>query len=304
MQKKLFVILLSLLFVSPWVQGFPKGSRVVILNSKNLIPYYQAIQGVKQILGKETPVYEMNANPHKGKILVNYAISNGAKVIVAVGALAVEVAEKQSQVPVVFTMILHSEKFLVSNRNTTGVYMDIPVKIQFQTLASAFPHITRIGVIYDPAKTGDEVQTGKGAAANLGLTLFDLPISSSSGVPRALKKLLKNKIQSLWMVPDSTVYTSDSFAYINERLIEHHIPFFVFSKEFVRIGGLLALSPKYTEIGKEAGELALKILNGVRANQIPPKFPDRFDLYVNRHVLRETGIKISSTVLSAAKMIK
>ena len=108
MQKKLFVILLSLLFVSPWSQGFPEGSGAVILNSKNLIPYVQAIQGVKQILGKKTPVYEMNANPRKGKILVNYAVSNGVKVIVAVGALAVEAAEKQSQVPVVFTMILHS----------------------------------------------------------------------------------------------------------------------------------------------------------------------------------------------------
>jgi putative ABC transport system substrate-binding protein len=293
------LILLFCLFIIPSFSS--AHSSILILKSLNLGPYNKAVRGIEKVLGGSVRVYNIHGSLRQGrKILKQHP---GVNVIVSVGWPATDSAVKYGGGrPVVFSMILSVEWPLIKNQNATGVFMDTSVHEQLYVLLRAFPKLKSVGVLYNPAKTGPEIRDAKMVSRELGFHLDAAAVSSPRQVPSMLRKILPH-IQALWMVPDSSVLTSDSFMFMNEKMIEHHLPFLVFSSEFLKVGGLFALSPSYKYIGKQTGVLAQEVLNGTPPRQIQPSYPTHFSLVINRRILRESRVHFPSAILAAAKQV-
>ena len=75
-------------------------------------------------------------------------------------------------------------------------------------------------------------------------------------------RALLSESEALWLVPDSTVLTDESIRFILESALAKQVPVFGFSSELTRLGALLSMSIDYGEVGREAGLLARRILNG------------------------------------------
>ena len=98
-------------------------------------------------------------------------------------------------------------------------------------------------------------------ARGQGLQLLSKSVSSEKEVPDALRSILPT-VDTVWLVPDSTVLTEDSLDFLLSSTLEAKIPVVGFSSGLVRSGALLGLYVKYEDIGKQAAGLVISILEG------------------------------------------
>jgi putative ABC transport system substrate-binding protein len=202
-------------------------------------------------------------------------------------------------IPIIFSMVLDTAKYNLTAPNMTGITMEVPIERQFTAMRSVLPHLKRIGILYDPAKTGALVDDARRQARALGLDLIARPVQSEKDVPGALRAVLP-QVEALWLVPDTTVLTDEALRYILSAPLDHNVPVIGFSSEFVRSGALVGLSVHYGDVGRQAGLLTKKILNGQNFSSIATVPPDRVRLALNLNTAAFLGLTIPPEVVSRA----
>ena len=73
---------------------------------------------------------------------------------------------------------------------------------------------------------------------------------------------------------------------------------------FVKKGALVALMIDYEEVGKQAGQIAKKILGGASPSSIPPEPPNATILVLNQKTAQTIGINIPPSLLKGSQIIK
>lgn len=90
--------------------------------------------------------------------------------------------------------------------------------------------------------------------------------------------------------------TDESIRFILESAVAKQVPVIAFSTEFTRLGALLSLSVDYSEVGRETGRLAKRILNGEPMMTLKPVSVQRIHITVNQKTARYLGITIPKEV--------
>ena len=145
--------------------------------------------------------------------------------------------------------------------------------------------------MYDPSKTATLIEDARRLLKSNGTELVPIPLNNERDVPAALRTLLPS-IGALWLVPDSTVLTDESLRFILNTALEERVPVVGFSREFARSGALLCLSVNYGDIGRQAGQLTRKILDGHLSLPAKPLHPDRIEMSLNRKTAKFLDIEI------------
>ncbi len=279
------------------------SAQVAVIKSQDILPYNQAVEGFRSLTHVEVKEYDMKGDIEEGLRIINQIKQHRPSVVLAVGSKAATLAkENLSDIPLVYCVVIDPEKYGLKTGNVTGIALEIPVNTQLKTFKAVVPTLKRIGVVYDPAKTSGLIRTAQEEAHQLDLELVAVEISSAKDLPGTIRGLLP-KIQGLWMVPDSTVITSDSFQFILLATIERNIPFMAFSDNFVKAGALLALSPDYFEIGKQSSLLVDKIIQTGILDRGKVIYPETARLAVNLKTAKILGLEIPESVLSRAKEV-
>jgi putative ABC transport system substrate-binding protein len=228
--------------------------------------------------------------------------------VLAVGTRAALGAKKAvKDIPIVFCMVLNpvSSGLVTSMRspggNITGASLDIPIETQFRYMKSVVDNISSIGVLYNPEETGTLIKEASRIARNMNMKLTAKPVSSERAVPDALRDLL-GSIDILWSVADGTVFPR-STEYILLNTLRSNTPFMGLSPPFVKAGALLALSCDYGDIGKQAAELAIRILRGERPGNISVTAPRNIYLSINMKTAKHLGLSIPDRVIESANEV-
>ena len=291
--------LLALVFITQ-----AKGQNVAVIKSHDLAPFNEALAGFMAACDRQVVEYDLRGTTRRTQRIVKHIMANKPKLILAVGALAAQVAKEAfHEIPVVFFMVPNPHKYSLQGENMAGISLDIPAEMQFTMYKSLVPTLHNIGVIYDPEKTGTIVKEGYAAAQKLGLELRVSPVTSEKEVPAALRQLL-GKIDALWMLPDDTVITPESFKFLLLTAFENNLPFLAISDMFVEVGALAALSPDYTDVGRQACQLAREIESGRlslrRINVVPP---EKINLAINLKAADKIGLTLPSEVIQSASKV-
>ncbi|MBI4689339.1 MAG: ABC transporter substrate-binding protein [Nitrospirae bacterium] len=306
MKKSIYLILLFLLFA-----GYASGANrtiIVVIKSKNIAPYNQAIEGFEEYLkGKGINPwlvpYDIEGDDRKAVEIIDEVRQKKPDLILTLGTTATEAAAARIRnIPIVFTVVLNPAGNLRSHENMTGVAMDIPPIAQFEVVKSILPGAKRIGVLYNPVETGQVVENARDAAVRVGMTLIAVSVASGKEVPQKLEELSK-KVDLLYMIADSTVYTPKSTEFILIHSLKNGIPFIGLSEKYVKAGALLALSWDYNDLGTQAGELAYKIIQNARPDELSIAYPRNIPLILNLRTARNIGIKIPSTIIRKAEKV-
>lgn len=285
-------------------QALVARGKVVVLKTRDTEPYNLAVQGMREVLTDSLKIYDMRGNPEEGRKFLQEAKEAGADLVISVGLIASQAAmEEQNGLPFVFAMVFLRED-LARAGHATGVFLNIPVKNQFLLLKRALPQVRKVGALYDPRKSGRQIEEAREIARELGLELVAAAVSSEREVPKALREIVP-KINALWMLPDSTVTPNeDAFRHINEEItVKNRMPLLVFHEGFVKEGALLGLSPDFLEIGRQVGRMAGQVLKGVPVSQIPRTFPEKLKPVVNWKTAQKIGVTFPPSVLEEAKII-
>jgi outer membrane receptor protein involved in Fe transport/ABC-type uncharacterized transport system substrate-binding protein len=218
-----------------------------------------------------------------------------ADLIVAVGSLAATVARQSiTDRPVLFCAVLNPGRYDLAAPNVGGVSFEISAAAQLERLKAALPGATRVGVIYDPAKSAAIVAEAERVAPRFGLQIVKAVAQDPRSVDFVFRSLRKD-IDVLWVIPDSTVITRESFEVLALQAAETKTPFVAFAESFARQGALLAFYPDPAAIGEQCAGIAAKVLRGEAGpGQIGIRSPDRFRVAINRRVEDQLGIEIGS----------
>jgi len=289
---------------------------IMVVKSLDVEPYKDALQGLQAALTRSRRKVDMQEyilterGEGQDKMLAEISKRRPA-LILTVGSAATAVIHRQVQdVPVVFCMVLnpvasgfvHSMKS--SGNNLTGASLDIPPRLQFETLKEVVPFLKTVGVLYNPQETGEIVRRAAKDAADVGLELMAIPVSNAEKLQDSLDAHKQN-IDALWAVADSTVFASDrAIEFLIRRTLAYGIPFMGLSPSFVKAGALLALSANYRDVGAQCGEQVGQVLAGQRPAALPITVPRKVKLHLNLPVAKTLRVEIPPYTVEGAVVLR
>ncbi len=206
--------------------------------------------------------------------------------VLAIGDNALAAAKKVRQTPIIAVMSLSATNPSVNQPNLTGIGM----YIQPENYMAIFRKLKarRVGVIYNPARSGWYLRQARQPAKQAGVDLIMREVHD----PReTLSKLsgLAGQVDALWMLPDTVAVTRETAeAYFNFSQ-EQRVPVVSFAGAYLGLGAAAVLEIKRVELGKQAGDLALSLLKG-QAGTDEIDYPDKIAIKTNQSVLRNLGI--------------
>lgn len=268
--------------------------EITILKSSDLKAYNEAVEGFKATAPGAAiyTEYDLRGDPERGKQLATKIRASAPSLVVAVGLKAALAAKVEiSDIPVLYMMILDPLKHGLTAPNMTGVLPAIPIDRQFRIIRSLLPTMHRIGVLYDPTKTASKLKEAEIQAAGSDFQLQGFPVESEKEMSQQLRMLVASS-EALWLIPDSTVLTDESIRFLIESALAKQIPVIGFSSELTRLGALASLSVNYSEIGRETGLLAKRIVDGEKPLPSKPVSPQQVSISVNHKTARYLGIVI------------
>jgi putative ABC transport system substrate-binding protein len=292
------------------VASFPlpgEAAKIVALKSADVDVYNEVLEGFKSI--SRRPIiseYDMEGDLQKGKkFLARLKTGPKPDLILAIGIWALQVVvEEIRDIPVVFAMVLNPTTVIGQEaHNITGASMNVPIEQQIALLKRVSPQVKRIGVIYDPSKTGFLVRQAERIARDQGVRLVTKAIASSKDSFAALDAM-QGEIDALWILPDLTVLAPESVQYMLLFSFRNKIPVLGLSENQARMGALLGLSfESGWDIGSQAGELANEILAGRSAEEIPFTTARKVRLTVNLKTASKLGLQIPKEIIDQADVV-
>ena len=281
--------------------AFP--SEIAALLSDDTEAYKTVLSEFKRSLAKERITeFNMKGDLEIGRKIIAQIKALNPSILLTIGAKASEIAAKQAgDIPMIYCMVFNPFELGLRNDNQTGVLMVSSPDSQFAAFKSIMPALKRLGVVYNPQKTLPLIEAAKSVLARSDLEIIERHVSSSGEIAQNLKEIIP-QVNALWLIPDTTVVSRDTFVYILQRTVDQKVPIFAFSEGLVKSGALASFSPDYSEIGKESARLAEKILNGASPKSLPPVYP-KGDLYLNLNTAQTLGVKISPDIIRKAQKI-
>jgi putative ABC transport system substrate-binding protein len=309
-RRLFFWILILLLFGDV---AFSEEKRIVIVKSSNSPSFQAATQGVKKEIRKGDihPVfieYDFSLDLPDEQQIVKRIRELNPDLIVTIGSKSTAFFSKQiKNIPIVFSAVLNpissgfARSMWSSGNNLTGASLDIPIRTQLEKFKLIVPGLQKVGVIF----THDSepvVREAKRVCKEIGLELVPVAISSEKEIPEVIEDL-GQKVDGLWAVADTIIFTPQSTQYLLLYTLRNGIPFMGPFPSFVKAGALFTLAWNNKDVGRQSGELVLRVLAGEDPKQIPITTPRMIYLILNSRTAEQINLKIPPHIVSVAKEV-
>ena len=181
--------------------------------------------------------------------------------------------------------------------------MNLSPEKQISLIREIIPGIKRIGIIFDRAKTGPYIGRINNVASATGIKLLTRRVHDSREAISSLEEI-KNDVDALWLLPDTTVVNPSTIDLLLLSCIENKIPVITFSEKYAEKGALISMEVDAVEAGKQAGEMAESILTGKPVKHIENVDARGCILTVNMIVAKKLGIAINTDAIKHARIIR
>ncbi len=305
MTRTAFLLTSALIFLAA---QWARAGEIAVILSADVQPYHEALEGFKDVVDHSVVAdYDMRGDFSRGRMILD-EIQSEVKpdLILAMGIWALQlVIEKESDLPVVFAMVLNPPAVLGGHvKNVTGASMNVPVDRSISILDELGQRIRRVGVVFNPANTGYLVEMAKTDARQRGLDLMVRAIASPKEAIKAVDSLKEEGIDALWILPDETVLDPKVIEYALLMSYRNNIPLLGLSERQAEMGALFSIAfSSSKDIGRQAGQLANEILGGERADQLPYTTARSVKLIVNLKAAEKLGMQIPDRILAMADTV-
>ena len=209
-----------------------------------------------------------------------------------------------TDIPVLFSAVTDPESAKLLNKNVTGTSDRLDnVGEQLDLLLKLKPEVKKIAVLYNPSEQNSVVQVkeieAKAKEKNLEVMLQG--VSSLAELSQATKNALI-ETDALYLPTDNLVVSGIKL--ITSEAKSAKKPVISSENSSVEAGALFTMGLDYFELGKRTGEMAIEILKGKPAEQIPYELSKKMTLYVNETTATELGLDLKKIDLTNAKIYK
>ncbi|MCL2658672.1 MAG: ABC transporter substrate-binding protein [Betaproteobacteria bacterium] len=260
---------------------------------KNLKWQYQSAQG----------------NPGTAAQIARKFIGDKPDVVVGIAtptAQALVAATKT--IPVVFSTVTDPvgaqliPSWNASGTNVTGVSDMLALDKQIELIKRVVPNAKRVGIVYNPGEVNSTVVVKelRELLPKSGMTLVEASAPRSVDVSSAARSLV-GKVDVIYTNTDNNVVSAyESLVKVGN---DSKIPLVASDTDSVRRGAIAALGVNYYEIGKQAGRMVVRILDGEKPGTIKPETSDKLELFVNPGAAQKQGVTLPETLIKSAKEV-
>jgi len=186
--------------------------------------------------------------------------------------------------------------------NVTGLSDMSPVAEHIALIKEILPEAKTIGYLYNSGEANSVslLEVLKAEAEKAGLAVVESAATKSAEVQGAARALV-GRADAIYVPTDNTIVSALEGAVAVAE--EAQLPLFTADTDSVSRGALAALGFNYFDVGKQTGEVVVRILKGENPGDIAVKVAAGTDLVVNKAAAAKMGVEVPESVLSRATRV-
>jgi putative ABC transport system substrate-binding protein len=200
-------------------------------------------------------------------------------------------------IPGVYTLVSNNPEH--DTVNDTGVSVDIPPALRVERIKAILPSVRRVGVLYSPANQSsfDDIAAACSAA---GLKAVGRIVASEADFLPAVQALMGGQADCVMMILDTRVYFGQAVRTLLLESQKNKVPVIGLALAFTKGGAVVSVDCDYRDIGRQAGELAARILNGEKPGAVRSQRPRKAQYSLNTQIAAQLGVQLSGSAVSEA----
>ena len=267
----------------------------------NVKPYQEAVRGFESICPLAVHPFVLSEN--KGVDVIEKIRQKRPDLILSVGLGALACVSGIYDIPIVYMMVPEGDTEMPPAIRSSGINMNHDPAVIFNIVKKSLPDIKNIGVIHNPVHTGGLVEAAQSALEGTQFHFIKETISRPGQISKKLKAI-KPHIDALWMLPDVTLLVPETIEILLLFSLENKIPIITFSEKYVRMGALLSIASDPFDMGRQAGEMANKVVSGKEITTIPPEYARIPVVTLNEKVMKNLGVRVAEERLKNINLIE
>jgi putative ABC transport system substrate-binding protein len=187
--------------------------------------------------------------------------------------------------------------------NVTGVSLELEIDSKRQEiLMEAVPDARRVAILTDPTITQPaELQTLQNVVRARGVEVTVFTVGTPEQIAPTMDKA------KAWGATALNVLSAPLFS-VNRRIFIERaaalgLPAIYEWPEMAEEGGLIAYGARHLLIFRQLARLLVKVLRGVKPEDLPVEQPAKFDLVVNLKTAKALGLTIPESLLIRADQV-
>ena len=240
--------------------------------------------------------------------ICNLFANSGTDLVFAIATPAAQTAVnvfQETDIPVIFSSVTDAvtaglvESNEAPGKNVTGT-LDMPVIAdQIAVIKDVLPDAEKIAILYTSSEANSEVQAeqAKAAAEEMGMEVVVQTSSSSNDIPQVISSVV-GSVDAIYLPADNAF--ASAMATVNRTAVDNQIPVFCGVEAMIEEGGIATTAINYYDLGVQTANIAVRILEGEAASEIPVETQKEFSLVVNKTFAESVGVEIPAEVLDKA----
>ena len=186
--------------------------------------------------------------------------------------------------------------------NATGmtILVNKLVAKRLELMGEIAPGTAPFAMLVDSSNPNAEsdVRDAVAAAATLGRTLLIAKVATSKELDPTFADFVRQRVGALFVTP--SVNFRGWRHQLSALSVHHALPASYSDRDFVAAGGLMSYGPDQSDLYRQAGIYAGRILKGEKPAELPVVQPTKFELVVNLKTAKTFGIDLSAKLLALA----
>ena len=200
----------------------------------------------------------------------------------------------------------HVERLARPGGNVTGVTLltrELSGK-RLELLKDAVPKLSRVAVLYDPARpSAIELKEVQRAARALGLTIQPWEVRAAHDFEGVFAARSKERPDGLYVIGGVLIRNNEKWTL--GLALKSRLPSVYPSRQFVDAGGLMSYGADQADSYRRVAYYVDRILKGAKPADLPVEQPTKFELVINLKTAKQIGVTIPQSLLYRAdKVIK
>ena len=234
-------------------------------------------------------------------------VQNDDDLILAIATGAAQsVAAETSDIPILGTAITDYEaaQLVESNDapggNVSGTTDLTPVEKQVELLKEMMPDVKTLGVLYNSSEVNSEIQAqmAQEAAEKEGIECKTATVTNTNDIAQVMESIAGD-VDAIYIPTDNTF--ASAMATVSKIAEEYKLPTICGEQGMVESGGLATVGIDYYKLGKQTGEMAVKILkDGANLAEMPIESLDDTNICLNMDTAEAIGYEFPQSVTDKA----
>ena len=184
--------------------------------------------------------------------------------------------------------------------NLTGVtiFGMMAVGKRLELLRQLMPKAGTIGYLMNPDNPNQELDNVQAAARSLGQQILVLNADGGREIDTAFATIAQQRVAALLVASDPLFF--DRRDQLIALAARQAIPAIYYLRAFSEAGGLLSYGNNLTDMYRQVGTYAGRILSGARPADLPVMQSTKFELVINLKTAKTLGLNVPDKLLALA----